>query len=118
VPDIDWLTPAGEQMTDEDWEAGFAKSLAVYLNGLGIRETDERGEYVKDDHFFMAFNASPEPIDFTLPSDDYAQTWTTVLDTAEMGEVEPAELKPGDTVTLAGRAVVVLRGPAAEAGSL
>ena len=50
VPDLDWLTPSGEQMTDEDWDAGYAKSLAVYLNGLGIRETDERGEYVQDDH--------------------------------------------------------------------
>jgi glycogen operon protein len=33
-----------------------------------------------------------------------------------MGEVEPVERKPGDTVTVAGRAIVVLRGPAPEAG--
>ena len=112
MPDIDWLTPAGEQMTDEDWDAGYAKSLAVYLNGVGIRETDERGEYVKDDHFYLAFNASDEPIDFTLPCEDYGQAWTTVLDTAEMGEVEPVELKPGGTVTVDGRAIVVLTGPA------
>ena len=25
-------------MTDDDWDVGYAKSLAVYLNGLGIRE--------------------------------------------------------------------------------
>ncbi|MCW2701444.1 MAG: glgX, partial [Blastococcus sp.] len=105
-------TPAGEQMTDEDWDAGFAKSLAVYLNGVGIRETDERGEYVTDDHFYLAYNASPEPIDFTLPGDDYCQVWTTVLDTAEMNEVEPVEVKPGETVTVQGRSVVVLTGPA------
>ena len=60
-------------MTDEDWDAGYAKSLAVYLNGHGIRSTDERGEEVVDDHFYLAFNASHEPIEFTLPSDDYAQ---------------------------------------------
>ena len=59
-------------MTDEDWDAGYAKSLAVYLNGHGIRGTDERGEEVVDDHFYLAFNASHEPIEFTLPSDDYA----------------------------------------------
>ena len=112
MPDIDWLTPAGESMTDEDWDAGYAKSLAVYLNGLGIRETDERGEYVKDDHFYLAFNASHEPIDFCLPSDDYAQSWTPVLDTAEMNEVEPVEVKPGETVTVQGRSIVVLTGPA------
>jgi isoamylase len=112
VPDIDWLTPSGDQMTDEDWDAAYAKSLAVYLNGLGIRETDERGEYVKDDHFYLAFNASHEAMEFTLPSDDYAQSWTTVLDTSEMGDVEPVELKPGETVTVEGRTIVVLRGPA------
>ena len=99
-------------MTDEDWDAGYAKSLAVYLNGLGIRETDERGEYVKDDHFYLAFNASHEPIDFCLPGDDYASAWTPVIDTSAMGEVEPKDLKPGDTVTVEGRSIVVFSGPA------
>jgi glycogen operon protein len=117
VPDLDWLTPLGESMTDEDWDAGYAKSLAVYLNGHGIRETDERGEEVLDDHFYLAFNASHEPIEFTLPSDDYAPRWTPVLDTAEMGEVEPVEVKPGSTVIVQGRAIVVLSGPAVEAGA-
>ncbi|MDT0277830.1 glycogen debranching protein GlgX [Blastococcus goldschmidtiae] len=112
VPDIAWLTPAGEQMADEDWDAAYAKSMAVYLNGVGIRETDERGEYVKDDHFYLAFNASSEAIEYTLPSDDYSRVWTTVLDTAEMHEVEPVEVKPGETVTVQGRSIVVLTGPA------
>jgi len=31
--DIVWLTPAGGVMTDSDWAASYAKSLAVYLNG-------------------------------------------------------------------------------------
>ena len=67
VPDIDWLTPPASRWTDEDWDVGYAKSLAVYLNGHGIRETDERGEHVMDDCFYLAFNASHEPIEFTLP---------------------------------------------------
>jgi glycogen operon protein len=29
-----------------------------------------------------------------------------------MGDVEPVELKPGETVTVEGRTIVVLRGPA------
>ncbi|WP_235558266.1 glycogen debranching protein GlgX, partial [Sphaerimonospora mesophila] len=32
VRDIVWLTPAGEEMTDADWDTGYAKSLAVFLN--------------------------------------------------------------------------------------
>ena len=63
-----------------------------------------------DDHFYLAFNASHEPIDFSLPSDDYAQGWTTVLDTAEMDEVEPVE-QAGRDRDRAGRAIVVLHGP-------
>src|SRR6202043_1822540 len=30
--DIAWFTLAGEEMTDHDWDAGFAKSLTVFLN--------------------------------------------------------------------------------------
>jgi glycogen operon protein len=108
VPDIAWLTPAGELMTEEDWEAGFAKSLATYLNGNGIRTMDERGEPVTDDCYYLVFNAWHEPIEFTLPSSDYAPSWRMVLDTAELGEVEPTEHKAGETITVEGRAVVVL----------
>jgi isoamylase len=109
VQDIAWLTAAGELMDDDDWDAGFAKSLAMYLNGHGIREMDERGENVTDDCFYLAFNASHEPIQFTLPSSEYAEGWTVVVDTAELGEVEPVQVKAGDKLTLAARATVVLQ---------
>jgi glycogen operon protein len=108
VPDVVWLTPTGEMMDDDDWDAGFAKSLAMYLNGHGIRESDERGEPVVDDCFFLAFNASDEAIEFALPPEDYAQGWTVVVDTAELGEVEPTTVKPGETLSVAARATVVL----------
>jgi glycogen operon protein len=111
VQDIAWLTPGGVLMTEDDWDVGFAKSIAMYLNGHGIRSTDERGEDVVDDHFYLAFNASPEPIEFTVPAEEYAGTWTVELDTAEMGEVERAQLKPGDTITVADRSMVVLSAP-------
>jgi glycogen operon protein len=108
VPDVAWLTPTGDTMDDDDWEAGFAKSLAMYLNGHGIRETDERGDDVVDDCFYLAFNASDEAIQFTLPSADYAEGWTVVVDTAELGDVEPATVKSGETLSVAARATVVL----------
>ncbi len=109
VPDIAWLTPAGELMTEEDWDAHYAKSVAVYLNGNGIRSTDERGEAVTDDCFILAFNAWHEDIEFTLPTAEYAPVWTVVVDTAEFGPVEPNESQAGDAITVKGRAMVVLR---------
>ncbi|MGY2079395.1 glycogen debranching protein GlgX [Modestobacter sp. SYSU DS0657] len=110
--DIAWLGADGEPMDDADWSDGSAKSLAMYLNGHGIREMDDRGEYVSDDHFYLAFNASHEAIEFTLPGVDYAEEWTLVVDTAELGEVEPVAVKAGGKVTLRPRSTVVLQAAA------
>ena len=55
------------EMIDDDWDSGFGKSVAVYLNGLGIPDLDARGQRVTDDSFFLCFNAHHEPIEFTLP---------------------------------------------------
>ncbi|MGY1844923.1 glycogen debranching protein GlgX [Modestobacter sp. SYSU DS0875] len=110
--DIAWLGADGEPMDDADWSDGSAKSLAMYLNGHGIREMDDRGEYVSDDHFYLAFNASHEAIAFTLPGVDYAEEWTLVVDTAELGEVEPVAVKAGGKVTLQPRSTVVLQAAA------
>jgi glycogen operon protein len=108
VPDVVWLTPAGEPMDDQDWDVGFAKSLAMYLNGNGIRETDERGEPVSDDCYYLVFNAGEERIDFTLPPADYAEGWTVVVDTANLGDVEPVTVKAGEALPVEARATVVL----------
>ncbi|MCZ2820841.1 glycogen debranching protein GlgX [Modestobacter sp. VKM Ac-2977] len=109
VQDVAWFTHAGELMSEEDWDAHYAKSIGVYLNGHGIRSTDERGEPVVDDCFYLVFNAWHEDIEFTLPSSEYAEGWTVVVDTAEMSEVEPVVVKAGDTLTVAARATVVLQ---------
>ena len=43
LPDIAWFTPDGAEMTEEDWDSGFGRAIAVYLNGQGIAGTDGRG---------------------------------------------------------------------------
>ena len=48
VSDIGWFTPGGVEMSEEDWRAGFAKSLGVFLNGDAIPTPNERGERVVD----------------------------------------------------------------------
>ena len=71
LPDIAWFAPDGAEMADEDWESGFAKSIAVYLNGHGIPDLDVRGQRIIDDSFVLCFNAHYEPIDFTLPRKEF-----------------------------------------------
>jgi glycogen operon protein len=96
VSDIGWFTPAGTEMSEEDWRAGFAKSLGVFLNGRAIPTPDERGEPIVDDSFYVMFNAHHEAIDFRLPSKEWAEHWTEVLDTSNSSD-QLSEERPGRT---------------------
>ena len=110
MPDINWFTPDGREMTEEDWDSGFGRSIAVYLNGQGIPDRDARGERVVDDSFVMCFNAHGEDIEFTLPGREYAAAWTLVIDTdsAQFPDGEP--VRAGGRIRVGGRALVVLQG--------
>ncbi len=83
LPDIAWFTPDGREMTEDDWESDFGRSIGMFLNGLGIAGTDPRGERITDDSFLLCFNAHDHPVTFTLPPAEYAGKWQVVLDTAD-----------------------------------
>ncbi|NIL74524.1 glycogen debranching protein GlgX [Rhodococcus sp. B10] len=107
--DIAWLTPSGEEMTPEDWDSGFGKSLTVFLNGEGIPEPDQRGERVVDDSFLLCFNAHHEALDFLTPDGAYAKEWTVALDTAVPNGVSENVIEAGTHVEVAARSLLVLR---------
>ncbi|OZC61471.1 glycogen debranching protein GlgX [Rhodococcus sp. 14-2470-1a] len=107
--DIAWLTPAGEEMTPEDWDSGFGKSLTVFLNGEGIPEPNQRGERVVDDSFLLCFNAHHETIEFLTPDGEYAKEWTVALNTAILTGVSENVIEAGTPVEVAARSLLVLR---------
>jgi glycogen operon protein len=110
LPDISWFTPEGAEMTDEDWGASFAKSVAVFLNGHGIPDRDERGQRVLDDSFLLCFNAHYEPIEFTLPPKEFGEAWQVVVYTGPE-ETTPADEVPGGArLNVEAHTAVVLRG--------
>jgi glycogen operon protein len=109
MPDIAWFTPHAREMSEEDWEAGFGKSVAVFLNGDGIPDRDARGERVTDSSFVLCFNAHDGAIDFVLPSPDYGAKWEVVLDTATPSLAEPAITEAGSTLNVDARSLAVLR---------
>jgi isoamylase len=84
VSDIGWFTPGGTEMSDQDWQAGFAKSLGVFLNGNAAPTVDERGRRVVDDSFYLMFNAHSDAVEFVLPERAWGEHWTVALDTNEL----------------------------------
>ncbi|WP_344970200.1 glycogen debranching protein GlgX [Salinactinospora qingdaonensis] len=120
--DIAWFTPDGAEMTEENWEADFGRSIVVFLNGEGITDLDQRGERVTDDSFLLCFNAHSGDVEVTLPDQDYGIEWTVIVDTA-LGEVHvpsgpfsqhesvrsARSVKAGATITLPARSLLLLR---------
>jgi glycogen operon protein len=110
LPDISWFTPDGSEMTDEGWDSGFGKAIAVYYNGQGIPGRDERGHRITDDSFVMLFNAHHEPIEFTLPSHDFGPSWIPVIDTAAApGDPERDPIEGGATIRVQARSLMTLQ---------
>jgi len=108
IRDIAWLTPAGTEMTHDDWWSGFRR-VAVFLNGQAIVAPSLRGERVVDDSFLMCFNAQSEPVDFVTPAGEYAQQWTAEFDTFDPRGASNLLATAGDKVTVAPRSILVLR---------
>ncbi|HVL84894.1 MAG TPA: glycogen debranching protein GlgX [Pseudonocardia sp.] len=111
IEDIAWLRPDGEQMSDEDWRVGFARSVGIFLNGKGIPERDELGEAIVDDSFLLLVNAHHQQITFTLPDERYGRTWEIVVDTADplLANARRRRPVPGARLRVAARAMLVLQ---------
>ena len=109
IRDIAWFSPDGTEMSEEDWEVGFGRCVAMFLNGDGIPDTDSRGERITDDSFLLCFNGHHEPVEFGLPPEEYAEKWRVVLDTSDgEGPDAPPTADAGGRVVVAARSLLVL----------
>lgn len=110
VEDIEWFLPEGIKMTQENWMHDFAKSLGVYLNGLGIRTVGPRGEHIIDDSFYVIFNAYHDQLSYILPPKKYGKLWAKILDTSSGAVMEQeGSFAAGEEIVVEGRSVVVLK---------
>ena len=114
VEDMVWFRPDGAEMSDDDWENGFARSVGVFMAGDSVQAaTDLYGERMTDDTFFVIFNASELDLSWTLPGKARGRKWCVDFDSSDPG-VGTAE-RPGrmrsaaSTLDVPSRALVVLR---------
>ena len=83
--DIKWLTPAGNEMTEEDWSFAEGRFLSYVLAPV----------VAGGEPLFIVLNAAQQPVEFMLPEWPGVGAWTVVLDTGEDGErIEDG--KPGE----------------------
>ncbi|MGF1524228.1 MAG: glycogen debranching protein GlgX [Leptolyngbyaceae cyanobacterium] len=110
ISDIGWYNVDGSRMTGDQWNAGFIKSLAVFLNGQEIVTPTHRGERVIDDSFLMFFNAHYETLMFSLPKKLKGYDWELIIDTKAGGFMEATQPFRGDrTIPVSARSIIVLQ---------
>ena len=83
VKDLAWFRPDGKEMTDEDWNNGFARCLGLRLAGEALDEVDDRGHPVVDDTLLILLNAHYETLPFILPAYRPGVRWQLLMDTRE-----------------------------------
>src|SRR5215469_2096592 len=53
IKDLYWLTPAGTEMSDQDWIAGHVLCFGIVLIGSQITEPDAQGERIVGSSFLI-----------------------------------------------------------------
>jgi isoamylase len=109
VKDIAWFGSDGHEMTEEEWNAGWIRSIAVLFNGETLGTVDETGKAVTDDTFLILLNSYHDPVGYSLPPTPHNRGWRNVLDTANLES--PFSDGPVETAPeIAGRSLRLLRG--------
>jgi isoamylase len=108
LPDLEWFTPDGRQMTGDDWGNDFGRAVALFVNGEGIRERGQYGQRHVDSSFLLCFNAHDAPIEFVMPPAEYAEKWEKVIETAEPSPDRPAVVEAGSKILVPDRSLIVL----------
>lgn len=109
VEDIVWFLPDASEMDDHHWQEDHARSLAVYLNGQGIRSVDNDGKKIVDASFYLLFNAYWEDVSYELPNENYGAGWIKILDTNNDTIENFGEFAAGDTVLVPSRSILLFQ---------
>ena len=108
VRDIVWYNTDGEELSDEQWNATWNRTLGLLLNGTTLQVSDEEGRPVTDDSFLILVNAYHEGVEFTLPDPPHGKPWIQLLDTQHIDD--PFKEVPfTDKVIAGGRSMRVFR---------
>jgi glycogen operon protein len=113
VTDIAWYTPDGDVMGEGDWNADYARSVAVLFDGRAVRPPARPADSV-----YVVCNAHAGRLLYRLPPTAWPSVWRRVLDTSEPLPAERLRrYAPGERVRVEGYSLVILTGLAQSAGA-
>jgi isoamylase len=109
VHDICWYRPDGQEMTEEEWNAGWVRCLGLHLNGRTLNDVDRYGELVRDDSFLFCLNPHHEQIQFYMPASATGFSWEVIMDTSDPSLSDSRTLKTGESYEMLQHSAVLFR---------
>ncbi|WCD83388.1 glycogen debranching protein GlgX [Pseudomonas sp. TUM22785] len=105
VKDVAWLSPCGNEMTEEQWQDGNARCLGMLLDGraqpTGIRKSGA------DATLLLLLNAHHDVVNFRLPEVAQGTAWTLLLDTNRPDERSLERFEFDTEFTLTNRSLLL-----------
>jgi isoamylase len=109
VKDLAWFDRDGTELADEQWFDPARGTLAMYLDGRGIRMRGPCGEPVADDSLLLVLHTGAEDDEVVLPGPPWASSYDLLLDTTDDRPGPGGSFTAGGALPVRGRSVVLLR---------
>ena len=107
--DLAWIGPDGLELDQDEWNAGDARTLGMFLAGE-LHGFDEDQEPIRDHSFLVILHSGTDDIDFMLPGSPYGDRYFRVVDTAsQQSREDGSSLEAGQHVRVVARSLIVLR---------
>jgi isoamylase len=111
--ELRWFTPAGAEMTADNWSDPNALAIALYLDGSDDPDRAADGRWLIDDDFLVLVNAWWEPLTFVVPVTRPQASWHVEIDSYDPAPQagQAAGRQAGEQVTVRPRSLMVLLSP-------
>jgi isoamylase len=110
LKDINWIAPDGREMTEGDWNNPHTRCFCILLLGDDMGAKTFEGQPIRDETFYLCFNAHHESVAFTLPGEAEVN-WELIIDTRlpEGFLTKPLTYASASKFSLEGRSFCLLK---------
>jgi glycogen operon protein len=107
LKDVTWISPTGEEMTQENWDDGNTRCFGMLLDGRAQPSgIVKRGEEAT---LLAVFNSWQDVVKFTLPPSNGGEKWTLLADTNLRDTLEEPSFEIGHVYEVTARSLVLLK---------
>ncbi|WP_116135459.1 glycogen debranching protein GlgX [Trinickia diaoshuihuensis] len=105
LSEVRWMSPAGTELTQEQWQDPSMRCFGVLLDGRA--QTSGIRKPASDATLLIVLNAHHDVVEFRLPDIPGSDQWSCLIDTNMPVREELPEFETGDVYQVTGRSLLL-----------